>query len=75
MNQADLLEVQNTLNEILIAVKEGNQPQSRTLLSKLGTLFTNGTSLVSGLVTIADSYKTGNSAQQFVGRIIEYINL
>lgn len=75
MDQANMADVEIILNEILDALKEANQANSRTLLAKLGTYFTNATGLLSGLVTIADSYKDGNAAQQFVGRIIEYYNL
>lgn len=75
MDGANMVDVENILNEILVALKEGNQTDSRALLAKLGTYFTNATGVLSGLVTIADSYKGGNAAQQFVGRIIEYFNL
>lgn len=75
LQQADLVEVQNTLNELLNSLKMGAKEQSRTLLQKTGSLLINGTGVVSSLTTIADSYRTGGSAEQFVGRILEYISL
>lgn len=75
LNQVDLVEIQQTLNELLTSLKAGQKEESRTLLGKVGSLLVNGTSVASSLTTIADSYKTGGSAQQFVARILEYVSL
>lgn len=75
LQQVDLVEIQKTLNDLLSSLKTGEKEQSRTLLQKTGSLLINGTGVVSSLTTIADSYRTGGSAEQFVGRILEYISL
>ena len=75
LNEVDLIEVNKTLNELLTALKNNNKKDSKTLLNKTGNLLLNGTSTVSSIVTMADSYKAGDSAHQFVGRILEYISL
>lgn len=75
LNQADFAEIHKTLNELLSSVKAGQKEKSKSLLNKVGTLLLNGTSVTSSLTTIADSYKTGGTAQQFIGRIIEYVSL
>jgi len=75
LNQADITDINKNLNELLIAVKIGHKEKSKVLLNTLGTLLLNGTSIAGSLTTIADSYKTGGLAQQFIGRIIEYVSL
>lgn len=75
LNQADLTEIHHTLNELLNSVKAGHKEQSKTLLNKVGTLLLNGISVASSLTSIADSYKTGGIAQQFLGRVIQYVSL
>ncbi|UMQ44124.1 hypothetical protein MKS83_10595 [Chryseobacterium sp. Y16C] len=75
LNQADLEEIHKTLNELLKSVKFGDKEKSKSLLNKAGVLLLNGTSVASSLTTIADSYKTGGTAQQFIGRVIEYVSL
>lgn len=75
LNQVDIIDIQTTLNELLNSVKAGQKERSKSLLNKVGTLLLNGTSVASSLTTIADSYKTGGAAQQFIGRIIEYASL
>ena len=75
LNQEDITDVTNTLNELLDALKSGHKEKSKSLLSKVSTLLLGGVSLASGLTKIADSYKNGDSAQQFIGRVMEYISL
>lgn len=75
LNQANLTEIHEILNELLISVKARQKEESKSLLNKVGTLLLNGTSVTSSLTTIADSYKTGGAAKQFIGRIIEYVSL
>ncbi|WP_165750490.1 hypothetical protein [Cellulophaga sp. Z1A5H] len=75
LNQEDITDVANTLNELLDSLKSGQKEKSKSLLAKVSTLLIGGVSLASGLTKIADSYKHGDSAQQFVGRVIEYISL
>lgn len=74
-NQADLEDINQTLNELLNSVKAEEKEKSKTLLDKMGTLLLNGTSVASSLTTIADSYKAGGTAQQFVGKVVEYVLL
>jgi hypothetical protein len=73
--QIDLVDIQQTLNDLLTAVKAGKIAESKTLFHKAGNLLLSGTSVVSNLTTIADSYKAGDSAQQFIARILEYFSL
>lgn len=75
LNQADLEDINQTLNELLNSVKAEEKEKSKTLLDKMGTLLLNGTSVASSLTTIADSYKAGGTAQQFVGKVVEYVLL
>lgn len=75
LNQVDITDIQKTLNELLIAVKDGQKVKSKSLLIKIGNQLLNGTSVAGSLTTIADSYKIGGIAHQFIGRIIEYISL
>lgn len=75
LQQVDLSEIQKTLNDLLKSLKMGEKEQSRTLLQKTGSLLINSSGVVSSLTTISDSYKTGGSAEQFIGRILEYITL
>lgn len=75
LNKADLDDIHKTLNELLDTVKAGHKEKGKSLLSKASNLLLNGTSVVSSLTTIADSYKTGGAAHQFIGRIVEYAKL
>lgn len=75
LNQADLVDIQQTLNELLNSVKAGQKERTKSLLHKASNLLINGTSVASNLTTIADSYKTGGAAKHFIGRIIEYAAL
>ena len=75
LNQADISDIKDTLNELLTAVKSGQKEKSKSLLNKVSRILLNGTSVASSLTTIADSYKTGGTAQQFIGRIIDYVSL
>jgi len=75
LNQADISDIRDALNELLTAVKSGQKEQSKSLLNKIGTTLLNGTSAASSLTTIADSYKAGDTVQQFIGRIIDYVSL
>jgi len=75
LNKADIGDLQQTLNELLNAVKAGHKEKSKSLINKIGSLLLNGTGVASSLTTIADSYKTGGAAQQFIARIIDYVSL
>ena len=75
LNQADITDLHKTLNELLEAVKSGQKEKSKSLLNRVGTLLMNGTGVASSLTTIADSYKNGGEAGQFISRIIEYVSL
>lgn len=75
LDLTDITDIQQTLNELLSAVKSGQKRKTNTLLNKAGTLLLNATSVASSLTTIVDSYKVGGAAQQFVARIIEHATL
>ncbi|KPM49266.1 hypothetical protein [Jiulongibacter sediminis] len=75
LNQTDITDLHKTLNELLDAVKSGQKEKSKSLLNRIGTLLMNGTGVASSLTTIADSYKSGGAAGQFISRIIEYVSL
>lgn len=75
LNQADISDIKDTLNELLTAVKSGQKEKSKSLLNKVGQILLNGTGVASSLTTIGDSYKAGGTAQQFIGRIIDYVSL
>lgn len=75
LNQADLVNIQNILNDILVSVKAGDEKSSKSLINKLGTYVLNGSATASSLTTLADSYNAGNSAHQFIGRILESLSL
>jgi len=75
INQTDLTDINNSLNEILSALKAGDKGKAQSLLSKFGKLIMNGTSVVGNLIKIADSYKDGGAAHQFIGKVIEYATL
>jgi len=74
-NQVDLVSLQETLNELLNVVKTGESSNKKSLLDKLEALLTNTAGTASNLITIADSYKSGASAHQFIGRVLEFISL
>lgn len=71
LKHVDLVNIQKTLNDILNSVKEGDEHKSKSLINKFGTYILNSTSTASSLTTLADSYKSGASAHQFIGRLIE----
>ena len=75
LNKVDLDDLQKTLNELLIEFKAGRKENTKSLVSKVGTILMNGTGAISNLTTIADSFRHGDTAQQFVAKIIEYITL
>ena len=75
LNISDITEIQETLNELLSAVKSGHKEKTNTLLNKAGTLILNATSVASSLTTIVDSYKASGVVHQFVARIIEHATL
>lgn len=70
-NQVDLVDIQKILNDILNSVKAGDDKNSKSLIKRFGTLLLNGSSTASSLTTLADSYKSGGAAHQFIGRLIE----
>jgi len=70
LNNTDLNDLEKKLNELLHEIKLGNKEKSKNLLSTIGSILLNGVSTVSSLTTIADSYKHGDAAQQFIARII-----
>lgn len=69
------VELKSLLNDLLKAVKERDKEKSNLLVEKSSKLLLNTTGIASSIVTIADSYKNGGAAQQFVGKILEYIIL
>jgi len=75
LNKTDLDEINKTLNEILQSLKSGQKTKAKSLIASLGQTVLTGTGLASNLTTIIDSYKNAGIAQQFVGRILEYISL
>lgn len=75
INMTNLAEINNLLNEILAALKEGDKAKSQSLLSKFGKLLMNGTSVAGNLTKILDSYYDGGSAFKFIGKVIEYATL
>jgi len=60
-NQIDIVSLQETLNELLNAVKTGEASNKNTLLDKLEALLINTTGTTSNSITIANSYKSGAS--------------
>lgn len=75
LNLTDISDIQQTLNELLNAVKSGQKEKTNTLLNKAGTLLLSASSVASSLTTIVDSYKAGGAVHQFVARIIEHATL
>lgn len=75
INQTDLSEINNTLNDILNALKNGDKGKAQSLLSKFGKLIISGSSLVNNLLEIEDSYNNGSAVHQFIRKVIEYVKL
>lgn len=72
INKIDLTDINNSLNEILAALKAGDKAKAQSLLSNFGKLLMNGTSVAGNLTKILDSYNDGGSAFKFIGKVIEY---
>lgn len=75
LNQTDLTDINNSLNEILAALKSGDKGKAQSLLSKFGKLIMNGTSVAGNITKIAESYNDGGAAHQFIGKVLEYVTL
>ncbi len=75
LEKTELDDVTNSLNEILIALKSKDKKSAKTSLDKVGKIILNGTSLTGNLTKIIDSYNEDGAPQQFIGKIIDYLNL
>lgn len=76
INQIDLADVNETLNEILEALKSGNKDKAKSMLSKFGKLIMNGASLGSNLTKLVDSYNDdGGAVHKFIGQVLKYVTV
>jgi hypothetical protein len=75
LNKTDLNEINNSLNEILEAMKAGEKSKAQSLLSNFSKLIINGTGIAGNLTKILDSYYNGGPTFKFIGKVIEYITL
>lgn len=75
LNQTEIADIKQILNDLLNAIKSGQKDKTSSLLNKAGSLLLNATSVASSLATIADGYKAGGAAHQFIARIIDYASL
>lgn len=72
MNLDDL---KNDLNQLLGFIKAGKKDATKSLLDKISTHLITAVGGTSGLVTIIDSYNGGNSAFQFIHKVLQFVNL
>ena len=75
LDKTDLDDINIAINEILIALKSGNKNGAKSSLDKLGKYILNGTSFAGNLTKIIDSYNKDGAPQQFIARLLEYVNL
>ena len=75
INQTDLIDLNNTLNEILIALKAKDKVNVKTKIAKVGDLILKSSSLASNITRIINSYNEGGVVHQFVGKVLEYSTL
>lgn len=75
LDKIDLEDLNNSLNEILNALKKGDKKEAKTSLDRLGKYILNAASLGGNLTKIIDSYNEGGAPHQFIGKLLEYINL
>jgi hypothetical protein len=75
LSKTDLEEVNNTINEILTALQTGNKNDAKTSLNKFSKLILDGASLIGNLTKIIDSYHDGGAPQQFVAKLLSFVNL
>jgi hypothetical protein len=73
--QTDIEQIKIDMNALLAALKAGDNVTSKSLLNRLSSFLTAAAGNTSALVTIADSYKGGNSAFSFIHQIVEYASL
>lgn len=75
LEKTELEDIKDSLNDILNALKSNDKNGAKTSLDKFGKIILNGTSLTGNLTKIIDSYNHDGAPQQFIGKIMEYINL
>jgi hypothetical protein len=75
LDKTDLDDIKHSLNEVLIALKNGNKKEAKNSLDKFGKYILNGTSLTGNLTKIIDSYNEGGAPHQFIAKLLEYLNL
>ncbi|KIA86483.1 hypothetical protein [Flavobacterium sp. AED] len=75
LEATDLDDVKNAINEVLLALKSGDKKEAKSLLDKLGKYVLNGISLTGNLTKIIDSYNEDGAPQQFIAKLLEYLNL
>jgi hypothetical protein len=75
LDKTELDDITKSLNEILIALKSKDKKSAKISLDKFGEIILNGTSLAGNLTKIIDSYNHGGAPQQFIGKIMDYVNL
>jgi hypothetical protein len=73
IGKTDLVDIQNILNALLQALKNGKPNGSQSFINKLSRYFINGTGVAGSLVTLIDSYNAGGTAHQFIGHVLNYI--
>ncbi|TWI97174.1 hypothetical protein JN11_03634 [Mucilaginibacter frigoritolerans] len=73
--QTDIEQIKTDMNALLVALKANNAISVKSLLGKITNYLNTAAGTTSALVTIADSYKSGNSAFNFIHQIVEYAAL
>ncbi|MCV9927294.1 hypothetical protein OIU83_06500 [Flavobacterium sp. LS1R49] len=74
LNTTDLEDLKNSINEVLISLKDGNKPKAKSAFDRFTKYVLNGTSLTGNLTKIIDSYNEGGTPQKFVASLLEHIN-
>ncbi|MEO7214540.1 MAG: hypothetical protein ABIX36_17170 [Mucilaginibacter sp.] len=75
IEHSDIDQIKEDMNALLAALKKNDTTSSQQLLNKLAGYLNTTAGTTSALVTIADSYKGGNSAFEFIHQIVEYAAL
>lgn len=68
-------ELKDALNNLLNQIKTQNKSGASKVLKNVSSILVNGAGSTSSLITIADSYKNGGAAFEFIKKILTFAHL
>lgn len=75
IGKVDIEDINNTLNEILTALKQGDKSKAKSRIGKLGKSLANGLAVAGNMTKLVDSYNDGGAVHQFIAQILKYLNI